>query len=110
MAGRLRVRAVSGAGAEGQGNLDWILSCFWLQEGEAAATGDRKKLQLLKKRALKKKKRKEHWLPKDPTNTALETSWGHYFHFKGTVSGGGVGGGYVCESENVHCSFMSSSL
>ena len=102
MEGRLRVRAVSGAGAKGQGNLDWILSsAFSYKKG---------KQQLQVRERNYNSLRKEHWLPKDPTNTALETSWGHYFHFKGTVSGGKVGGGYVCESENVHCSFMSSSL
>lgn len=61
-----------GEGAEGQGKLDWVLSC---------AFGNKKGKQRLQVRVRNYKSLgKEHWLPRDPRNTALETSWGHDFH------------------------------
>ena len=72
LGGRGGVVAVTSAGAEGQGKLDWVLS---------RAFGNKKGKQWLQVRVRSYNSLgKEYWLPRDPTNTALETSWGHYFH------------------------------
>ena len=81
--------------------------CFWQQEGKAEAAGESKKLQILRKRALASKGPQKH-------------STGNFLGARFSLNplrvlclvGGGVERGvqYVCESENVRCSFMSSSL